>query len=100
MSAVLPLLARSEASALTSSSTCTIVVWPPRAATIRAVRPLEFGKSTLAPCCRSIRTIAPCPPQVAAISSVLLPCSAQRASTPPPSSSHAATACASPSVAA
>ena len=43
-----------------------------------------------------IRTIASCSPMAAAISSVAPSNSAQPASTLPPSSSHAATACASP----
>ena len=43
-----------------------------------------------------IRTIASCPPMAAAISSVAPSNSAQPASTLPPSSSHAATACTSP----
>eukprot|EP00964_Phaeocystis_antarctica_P071781 scaffold43852_cov73-Phaeocystis_antarctica.AAC.7 len=59
-----------EASALASSSACTVVVWPLKAAPIRAVRPRESCRLTLAPCCSSIRTIASCPPQAAAISSV------------------------------
>eukprot|EP00964_Phaeocystis_antarctica_P082340 scaffold51626_cov73-Phaeocystis_antarctica.AAC.2 len=79
VSAVLPLVFRSAASALASSSVCTIVVL------------------TLAPRCSSIRTTAACPPTAALISNVVSPCSAEYASTPPPPSSHAATTCASPS---
>eukprot|EP00964_Phaeocystis_antarctica_P032975 scaffold18680_cov73-Phaeocystis_antarctica.AAC.4 len=99
MSAVSPSSVRSEASALASSSACTIAVWPLAAAAIRAVVPPEFCRLTLAPRCSSICTIASCPPKVAPIRSVTL-CSALHASTPPPSLSHAATACASPSAAA
>eukprot|EP00964_Phaeocystis_antarctica_P024851 scaffold13926_cov58-Phaeocystis_antarctica.AAC.4 len=92
-----------EASALASSSACTIVVWPRIAAPIRAVRPRELPelcRLTLAPRCSSIRTSASCPPSVAAISNVLLSHSAQPASRPPPSFNHATTACASPAPAA
>eukprot|EP00964_Phaeocystis_antarctica_P032976 scaffold18680_cov73-Phaeocystis_antarctica.AAC.5 len=100
MSAVLPPLVCSEASALASSSACTIVVEPLIAARIRAVKPLKFCRLMLAPRCSSIRTNASCPAAVATISSVMSLPSAQRASTPPPPSSHAVTACTSPSTAA
>eukprot|EP00964_Phaeocystis_antarctica_P002343 scaffold1206_cov76-Phaeocystis_antarctica.AAC.2 len=98
MSAVLPLVSCSEASDLASSSTRTIVVWPLVAAHVRAVSPKEFCRLTLAPRCSSIRTIDRPPQEAALISSVIpmSPSSAQCASTPPPPSSHAATACASP----
>eukprot|EP00964_Phaeocystis_antarctica_P099296 scaffold65150_cov67-Phaeocystis_antarctica.AAC.8 len=91
-----PLVVRSEASALASSSACTVVVRPLKAAPIRAVLPLEVCRLTLAPRCKSICTIAFCPAKETSISSVLPARSAQRASTPPPSFSHAATARASP----
>eukprot|EP00964_Phaeocystis_antarctica_P092325 scaffold59376_cov84-Phaeocystis_antarctica.AAC.2 len=86
----------SEASALASSSACTIVVWPTAAAFIRAVPPTVSCRLTLAPRCSSIRTTAFCPPSAAAITSVSSSRSAQRASTPPPPFSHVATTCASP----
>eukprot|EP00964_Phaeocystis_antarctica_P049379 scaffold28640_cov75-Phaeocystis_antarctica.AAC.11 len=100
MSAVLPSVVCSEALALASSSACTIMVRPLIAALIRAVTPKESCRSTLAPRWRIIRTIASCPTAAAPVSSVTPLYSEQPASTPPPSSSHAATACASPSRAA
>eukprot|EP00964_Phaeocystis_antarctica_P084129 scaffold52965_cov65-Phaeocystis_antarctica.AAC.1 len=79
--AVLPSMARSEASALASSSTCTVAVWPLIAATIRAVEPVLLEcRSMLAPCCSNTRTVAACPPVAAAISSVESSRSVQRAS--------------------
>eukprot|EP00964_Phaeocystis_antarctica_P099298 scaffold65150_cov67-Phaeocystis_antarctica.AAC.10 len=96
MSAVLPLSVCSEASALASSSACTVAVWPSAAAAIRAVQPEELCRLTLAPRCSSTRTIASCPFKAAPVSNVAPPYSRLRASTPPPPSSHAATACALP----
>eukprot|EP00964_Phaeocystis_antarctica_P091515 scaffold58698_cov70-Phaeocystis_antarctica.AAC.7 len=104
MSAVLPSMVCSEALALASSRACTIAVKPLQAAQWRAVACpppfLQLCRLTVAPRCSSIRTIASCPPKAAAPSSAAPFCSLERASTLPPSSSHAATAFASPSSAA